>query len=58
MSDREMITPTQCGDLRLVILKLTCGRKITQDEYRQLCVAINKILSRMEKEENERSKMD
>lgn len=50
MGEREMITPTQCGDLRLVILNLTCGRKITQDEYRQLCIVINKILSRMEKE--------
>ena len=53
MGDRDMITPTQCGDLRLVILKLTCGRKITQDEYRQLCIVINKILSRMEKEEDQ-----
>lgn len=53
MGDREMITQTQCGDLRLVILKLTCGRKITQDEYRQFCIVINKVLDRMEKEENE-----
>ena len=53
MGDREMITPTQCGDLRLVILKLTCGRKITQDEYRQFCIVINKVLERMEKEEDQ-----
>lgn len=53
MGDREMITPTQCGDLRLVILKLTCGRKITQDEYRQLCIVINKVLNRLEEEEGQ-----
>ena len=53
MGDREMITPKQCGDLRLVILKLTCGRKITQDEYRQLCVVINKVLNRFEEEERQ-----
>ena len=51
MGDREMITPTQCGDLRLVILKLTCGRMITQDEYRQFCIVINKVLNRLEEEE-------
>lgn len=53
MSDREMITPTQCGDLRMMIMELTRGCMITQDEYRQLCVVINKILSRMEKEEDQ-----
>lgn len=53
MGDREMITPTQCGDLRLVILKLTCGRKITQDECRQLCIVINKVLNRLEEEERQ-----
>lgn len=58
MGDREMITTKQCRDLRMMIMELTRGCMITQDEYRQLCIAINKILSWMEKEENERSKMD
>ena len=58
MGDREMITMRQCRDLQMMIMELTRGCMITQGEYRQLCVVINKILSRMEKEENERSKMD
>lgn len=58
MGDRDMITMKQCRDLRMMIMELTRGCMITQDEYRQLCGVINKILSRMEKEENERSKMD
>ena len=53
MSDREMITIRQCRDLRMMIMELTRGCMITQDEYRQLCVVINKILSRMEKEEKQ-----
>ena len=58
MGDRDMITMKQCRDLRMMIMELTRGCMITQDEYRQLCGVINKILNRMEKEENERSKMD
>ena len=58
MGDRDMITMKQCRDLRMMIMELTRRCMITQDEYRQLCVVINKILSRMEKEENGRSKMD
>ena len=58
MDNEKMITMKQCRDLRMMIMELTRGCMITQDEYRQLCVVINKILSRMEKEENERSKMD
>lgn len=58
MGDRDMIAMKQCRDLRMMIMELTRGCMITQDEYRQLCVVINKILGRMEKEENERSKMD
>ena len=58
MSDRKMITMKHCRDLRMMIMELTRGCMITQDEYRQLCVVINKVLNRMEKEENERSKMD
>lgn len=53
MSDREMITMKQCRDLRMMIMELTRGCMITQDEYRHLCVVINKILSRMEKEEDQ-----
>lgn len=58
MNNSKLITISQCRDLRMMIMELTRGCMITQDEYRQLCVAINKILSGMEKEENERSKMD
>lgn len=58
MSSPKLITMSQCRDLRMMIMELTRGCMITQDEYRQLCVVINKILGRMEKEENERSKMD
>ena len=58
MGDREMITMKQCRDLRMMIMELTRGCMITHGEYRQLCFVMNKILSRMEKEENERSKMD
>ena len=53
MGDRDMITIRQCRDLRMMIMELTQGCMITQDEYRQLCVVINKILSRMEKEEDQ-----
>lgn len=53
MSDRKIITMKQCRDLRMMIMELTRGCMITQDEYRQLCVVINKILSRMEKEEDQ-----
>ena len=53
MGDRDMITMKQCRDLRMMIMELTRGCMITQDEYRQLCVVINKILSRMEKEEDQ-----
>ena len=54
MGDRDMKTMKQRRDLRMMIMELTRGCMITQDESRQLCVVINKILSRMEKEENER----
>ena len=53
MGDRDMITVKQCRDLRMMIMELTRGCMITQDEYLQLCVVINKILSRMEKEEKQ-----
>ena len=53
MGDREMINMKQCRDLRMMIMELTRGCMIKQDEYRQLCIVINKILSRMEKEEKQ-----
>lgn len=53
MSNKKLITISQCRDLRMMIMELTRGCMITQDEYRQLCVVINKILSRMEKEEDQ-----
>ena len=58
MSDREMITMKQCRDLRMMIMELTRGCMLTEDEYREFCIVINKVLNRMEAEENERSKMD
>lgn len=53
MGDRDMITMKQCRDLLMMIMELTRGCMIKQDEYRQLCVVINKILGRMEKEEDQ-----
>lgn len=50
---KKLITVSQCRDLRTMMTELTRGCMITQDEYRQLCVVINKILSRMEKEEKQ-----
>ena len=53
MDNEKMITMKQCRDLRMMIMELTRGCMITQDEYRQLCVVINKVLNRMEKEEKQ-----
>ena len=53
MSNSKPITISQCRDLRMMIMELTRGCMITQDEYRQLCVVINKVLNRMEKEEKQ-----
>ena len=50
MGDREMITPTQCRDLRMMIMELTRGCMLTEDEYREFCIVINKVLNRMDKE--------
>ena len=58
MGDRDMITMKQCRDLRMMIMELTRGCMLTEDEYREFCIVINKVLNRMEAEENERSKMD
>ena len=51
--ENKLITISQCRDLRMMIMELTRGCMITQDEYRQLCIVINKILRRMEKEEDQ-----
>lgn len=50
MSDREMITIRQCRDLRMMIMELTRGCMLTEDEYREFCIVINKVLNRMDKE--------
>ena len=55
---REMITISQFHDLRRMITELTRRCMLTEDEYREFCVLINKVLNRMEEDENERSKMD
>ena len=58
MGDRDMITMKQCRDLRMMMTELTRGCMLTEDEYREFCIVINKVLNRMEAEENERNKMD
>ena len=58
MDNEKMITMKQCRDLRMMIMELTRGCMLTEDEYREFCIVINKVLNRMEAEENERSKMD
>lgn len=52
---KEMITISQCRDLRMMMTELTRVCMLTEDEYRQFCIVINKVLNRMEAEENERS---
>lgn len=58
MSSPKLITMSQCRDLRMMINQLTQGCMLTEDEYREFCIVVNKVLNRMEAEENERSKMD
>ena len=53
MDNEKMITMKQCHDLRMMIMELTRGCMITQDEYRQLCIVINKVLNRLEEEEKQ-----
>ena len=50
MGDRDMITMKQCRDLRMMIMELTRGCMLTEDEYREFCIVINKVLNRMDKE--------
>ena len=52
MGDRDMITMKQCRDLRMMMTELTRGCMLTEDEYREFCIVINKVLNRMEAEEN------
>lgn len=42
---------SQCRNLRMMINDLTRGCMLTEDEYRQFCIVINKVLERMEAEE-------
>lgn len=58
MNNSKLITISQCRDLRMMINELTRGCMLTEDEYREFCIVINKVLNRMEAEENERNKMD
>lgn len=51
--EKRMITISQCRNLRMMINDLTRGCMLTEDEYRQFCIVINKILGRMEKEEDQ-----
>lgn len=55
MSSPKLITMSQCRDLRMMMTELTRGCMLTEDEYREFCIVINKVLNRMEAEENERS---
>ena len=56
--EKKMITMSQCRDLRMMMTELTRGCMLTEDEYREFCIVINKVLNRMEGEENGRGKMD
>ena len=58
MSNQKLITMSQCRDLRMMMTELTRGCMLTEDKYRDFCIVINKVLNRMEEDENERSKMD
>ena len=51
--NEKLITISQCRDLRMAMTELTRGCMLTEDEYRKFCIVINKVLERMEKEENE-----
>lgn len=53
MSNSKLITISQCRDLRMTMTELTHGCILTEDEYRQFCVVINKVLNRLEKEEKQ-----
>lgn len=50
MSNPKLITMSQCRDLRMMMTELTRGCMLTEDEYREFCILINKVLNRMDKE--------
>lgn len=51
MSNSKPITMSQCRNLRMMINQLTQGRMFAEDEYREFCIVINKVLNRLDKEE-------
>lgn len=53
MSNKKLITISQCRDLRMMMTELTRGCILTEDEYRQFCIVINKVLNRLEEEERQ-----
>ena len=52
-SNPKLITMSQRRDLRMMMTELTRGRMLTEDECRVFCIVINKVLNRMEAEEDE-----
>ena len=54
MSNPKLITMSQCRDLRMMINQLTQGCMLTEEEYKEFCILINKVLNRMEAEESGR----
>lgn len=53
MGNSNLITVSQCRELRVMINQLTQVCLMTEDEYREFCILIYKVLSRIEEEENE-----
>lgn len=51
--NEKLITISQCRDLRMAMTELTRGCMLTEDEYRQFCIVINKVLNRLEEEERQ-----
>lgn len=51
--NEKLITISQCRDLRMTMAELTRGCMLTEDEYRQFCIVINKVLNRLEEEEDQ-----
>lgn len=53
MGNSNLITVSQCRELRVMINQLTQVCLMTEDEYREFCILIYKVLSRIEEEEND-----
>ena len=51
--EKKLITVSQCRNLRMTIAELTRGCMLTEDEYRQFCIVINKVLNLLEEEERQ-----